>query len=157
MFFGDKGELAVLTRAHFLRYWLPALLWASLIGLFSTGLFDAQATGKLFRAVLRFFLPGISGETMVLVHFLTRKLAHVVEYFVFTWLLYRAFRQDRADQHWRWALFAALLALGAAGLDELHQHFVPRRRGSPLDVGLDGVGVVLAQVLLFWRHRSIPG
>jgi VanZ family protein len=106
--------------------------------------------------VLKFLLPGIGGETIALVHFWARKLAHVVEYLVFTWLLYRAFRQDRADRHWRWALLAGLLALGAAGLDELHQHLVPRRTGSLLDVGLDGIGVVLAQVLLYRRHRSVP-
>jgi VanZ family protein len=147
----------VLTKTAFLRYWLPALLWGSLIGLFSTALFEAQTTGRLFRAMLQFFIPGIGGETITWIHFLGRKLAHVVEYFVFTWLLYRAFRRDRPDPHWQWAILSALLALGASSLDELHQYFIPRREGSLLDVGLDGVGVVLAQVLLYWRHRSIPG
>jgi hypothetical protein len=41
--------------------------------------------------------------------------------------------------------------MGAAGLDELHQHLVLRREGSLVGVGLDGVGVLIAQVLLYWR------
>jgi VanZ family protein len=145
----------MLTRATFFRYWLPVLLWAFLIGLFSTALFDAQTTRRVLRAVLEFLFLGISGKTIVFVHFLCRKLAHVVEYFVFTLLLYRAFRQDRPDRHWQWAVLSFLLALGGASLDELAQHFVPKRAGSLLDVGIDGMGALLAQVLLYWRHRSI--
>lgn len=86
-----------------------------------------------------------------------RKLAHVVEYFVFTWLLYMAFRQDGPDRHWRWALPSFFWAMGAAGLGELAQHFVPKRAGSLLDIGIDGMGVLLAQVLLYSWHRSHPG
>jgi VanZ family protein len=48
------------------------------------------------------------------------------------------------------------VAMGAAGLDELHQHFVPKRGGSLVDVGLDGVGVLVAQILLYWRAGTSP-
>jgi hypothetical protein len=75
----------------------------------SSALFEARSTGSVLRAVLQFLLPGISGEAIAWAHFLIRKLAHVVEYFVFTWLLYRAFRQDRPDHHWRCVLLSELL------------------------------------------------
>lgn len=48
---GGKGRLTVLTRATFFRYWLLALLWGSLIGLFYTSLFEAKATVGVLRAV----------------------------------------------------------------------------------------------------------
>ena len=39
--------------------------------------------------------------------------------------------------------------------DELHQHFVPGRVGSPLDVAIDAVGVVAGVVL--WQRYRAPG
>jgi hypothetical protein len=77
-----------------------------------------------------------------------RKLAHVTEYAVLTYLWWRALRELRPD--WKRSLHlvaAAALSLAYAGTDELHQTFVEGRHGTPVDVLIDGLGVSLAVAL----------
>ncbi|MFQ5683614.1 MAG: VanZ family protein [Candidatus Binatia bacterium] len=138
---------------RFLRYWLPAILWALFILLLSGEMGQSRITLEIVRAVLLFVLPSLDHTTVELVHTILRKLAHVVVYAIFTLLLYRAFQQDAAHGRWgRWALFSALLALGVAGLDEFHQAYQLPRTGSALDVGLNAVGVFLGQGILVWKR-----
>jgi len=68
-----------------------------------------------------------------------RKVAHAAEYAVLGFLLLRALGRQ-----------AVALAVGIAyaASDELHQHFVPGRLGSPLDVLLDSIGVAAGVVAL---------
>ncbi len=76
-----------------------------------------------------------------------------MEYGVLVLLLYRALRQDSLEpRHWRWALPSLLLALLIAGLDELHQSHTSMRIGSIRDLGLDSVGMLIAQLTIWWRH-----
>jgi VanZ family protein len=105
------------------RSWLPVLAWAAVIFAFSS----VPDLGT-----------GLGGWDLVL-----RKLAHVAEYAVLGVLLLRASGRT-----------ALSLALGVAyaASDELHQHFVPGRRGSPVDVLIDAVGVVLG--VLLWRRLA---
>ena len=46
-----------------------------------------------------------------------------------------------------------MLGVAYASSDELHQHFVPGRRGAPLDVLIDAVGVALG--ILAWRLLTL--
>lgn len=139
--------------AKTLRYWLPVVAWAALIGLFSSELGHAGWSYRWVRALLVFFSPEISSKTVYLVHIAVRRLAHVSEYFILTLLLYRALREDVLNgAHWRWVGWAATAALGVAGLDELHQATTVRRTGSLVDVGIDALGVLTALVLLAWLH-----
>lgn len=143
--------------AKLLRYWGPVVLWLALITLFSTGIFHGGFTYRLVRAVLLAVVPDLSPETVALIHLGVRKLAHVLEYFVLTLLLYRAFRQDALDgRHWRWALYSLTGAVAFAGMDELHQRFHPLRTGSPSDVAIDAVGILMSQLLLWWRRGQLP-
>ena len=137
-----------------LRYWLPVVVWAALIGSFSTDTFYRGWSQGIVRPVLLFFLPDLNQETVELVHTVVRKLAHIIEYFVFALLLYRGFRQDAPNsRHWRWALPALLVAVGFAGVDEFHQTFESHRTGSLMDVGFDAVGVFVAQAMVWMHHR----
>lgn len=72
-----------------------------------------------------------------------RKLAHAAEFAVLGFLLARAVGPGR---------LAFGLGVAYAVSDELHQHFVPGRQGSPLDVLVDTIGVALG-VLLAGRMR----
>ena len=72
-----------------------------------------------------------------------RKLAHTAEFALLGLLLARALRHDG---------IAVAAGVAYAVSDELHQHFVPGRVGSPLDVAIDAVGVVLG--VLAWRRWS---
>jgi len=73
-----------------------------------------------------------------------RKVAHAAEFALLGLLLVRATGQARLA-----------LALGTAYAisDELHQHFVPGRLGSPLDVAIDAVGVAAGVLIVGRRWR----
>lgn len=109
------------TSTTALRLWLPVAAWAALI-------FALSSVPDLGT--------GLGTWDLVL-----RKLAHTGEYAVLGALLLRALRNP---------LPAAALAVAYAASDELHQHFVAGRRGRPLDVAIDTVGVLIG--LALWRR-----
>ena len=113
-----------MSASSALRLWAPVVLWAALIFAFSS----VPDLGT-----------GLGTWDLVL-----RKLAHAAEFAVLGALLLRALRHE----------YAALAAgIAYAISDELHQHFVPGRVGSPVDVAIDAVGVVLG--LLLWRRYGV--
>ncbi len=76
-----------------------------------------------------------------------RKLAHMTEYGLLWFLWWWAFR-------YRYAAVAAAIAVLYSVSDEIHQHFVPTRHGSPVDVLIDTAGVAIAMIIAFrWRDR----
>jgi VanZ family protein len=104
-----------------LRLWAPVVLWAAVIFAFSS----VPDLGT-----------GLGTWDLVL-----RKLAHAAEFAVLGALLLRALGAERP---------ALALGIAYAASDEAHQHFVAGRVGSPLDVLIDAVGVVLGVAL--WRR-----
>jgi VanZ family protein len=74
---------------------------------------------------------------------LLRKLAHMAEFGLLWWLWMRALRGR--------AVPAAVIAIGYAITDEIHQSFVDGRVGSPLDVAIDAAGVGIAVAIWAWR------
>ena len=80
---------------------------------------------------------GLGGWDVVL-----RKLAHGAEYAVLGFLLVRALRR---------AQVAFALGVAYAVTDEIHQYFVSGRHGSPVDVAIDAVGVLVG--VLAWRRE----
>lgn len=76
-----------------------------------------------------------------------RKGAHMTEFGLLWFLWWWGFR-------YRHAGLAAAVAVLYAASDEIHQHFVPTRHGSPVDVLIDSVGVAIAMIIAFrWRER----
>jgi VanZ family protein len=106
-----------------LRLWAPVVAWAALIFAFSS----VSDLGT-----------GLGTWDLVL-----RKIAHAGEFAVLGALLLRALRNGTAA-------FAGGLAYAVS--DELHQHFVPGRVGSPLDVAIDSAGVAIG--VLLWRRYA---
>jgi len=104
-----------------LRLWAPVVLWAAVIFAFSS----VPDLGT-----------GLGTWDLVL-----RKLAHAAEFAVLGALLLRALAVERA---------ALALGIAYAASDELHQHFVAGRVGTPFDVLIDAVGVAIG-VALFRR------
>lgn len=76
---------------------------------------------------------GLGGWDLVL-----RKIAHATEYAILAAFLVRALRRPG---------WAVALAIAYSISDEVHQSFVPGRLGSPVDVGIDAIGVVVGAVL----------
>ena len=67
---------------------------------------------------------------------LLRKLAHMAEFGLLWWLWMRALRGR--------AVPAAVIAIGYAITDEIHQSFVDGRHAAVQDVLIDGAGVLIA-------------
>ena len=101
-----------------LRLWAPVVLWAAVI-------FALSSVPDLGT--------GLGTWDLVL-----RKLAHAAEFALLGALLLRAVRVERT---------ALALGIAYAVSDELHQHFVAGRVGSPVDVLIDAVGVAIGVAL----------
>ena len=86
-----------------------------------------------------------------------RKLGHVTGYALLTTLWWWALRGVTA----RPLLIAVAIAFAYACTDEFHQSFVHGRSGTPVDVGVDAIGMAIAAwVISRWaprrRERSSP-
>ena len=108
-----------MPASRLLSLWLPVVAWAALIFTLS-GIPDLST--------------GLGTWDLVL-----RKCAHMTEYAILGALLLRALGTEPA---------AFALAVAYACTDELHQHFVQGRHASPVDVGIDALGVAGGLVLL---------
>ncbi len=73
-----------------------------------------------------------------------RKGAHMTEFGLLWWLWARAL----GHQGW-----AAVIAIGYAITDELHQTTVEGRVGSPVDVLIDSAGVAIAYAAVVTRAK----
>jgi len=143
-----------LSRAARLKYWIPAVIAAALISIFSTHYFTPEETGRVIVPLLRWFLPSASPNFIRHLHFGIRKLAHVVEFGVFSITVFRALRGPRAGWRLDWALLTLLIAVSYAVLDEFHQTYVPLRHASATDIAIDGLGAILAQVVVWWYAKG---
>jgi VanZ family protein len=120
----------------FIRYQLPALVWALLIFVSSS-------------------IPGTDFPRVNFPH--VDKVVHFCYYFTFTILTARAFKfQPHFTDLSRFSITLSFLVATAYGvLDEVHQMFVPYRSPDPLDLYTDIGGAFLAVVALwFWQKRG---
>jgi VanZ family protein len=101
---------------------------------------------RIIAPLARWLYPQISAETLGRVVLYVRKCAHMTEYGILAWLIWRALRSlaQAGAQGWDWAEAGFALALAAcyAATDEIHQTYVPTRQGSVWDVGIDVLGAV---------------
>ncbi len=123
-------KMNLVHTKNFLSAWLPPLLWAGLIFIFSS----------------QSVLPGLQTSSL---DFVFKKLAHITVYGILYFLIYRAVminlkpNQKKSPKYYL-VPFAVLLLYAAS--DEIHQHFVPGRHATLRDVGYDllgGFGVFL--------------
>ena len=73
-----------------------------------------------------------------------RKVVHMTEYGVLTWLWWRALRSPG---------LAFVIAVAYAATDELHQTFTSGRHGVWSDVLIDAVGAGIVALILLGRAR----
>lgn len=144
------------SAATLLRYWGPVALWALVITTMSGDPFSAQNTHRFIDPWLRWLFPDITPAGFRTAHWWIRKAAHFAEFFVFGWLAFIAWRRGRLPRwHPRWALLAMLLVVVGALLDEFRQSFVPTRGASLVDSGIDTLGGLASQIMLFVWYRFI--
>jgi VanZ family protein len=144
---------------HFLKYWLPLLIWVGVIFLGSTDLMSAEHTSRFIVPFLRWLKPDISAETLASIHFILRKCAHVGEYAVLGLLLLRAATLMMNFKRSMAILYVSVLSvcLFVAATDEFHQALVASRGASVRDIMIDSGGAILGLVIgsIFTMNRSI--
>jgi VanZ family protein len=131
-----------------LYYWLPAVVWLVLVGVFSSRAFGATSTGAILAWALRLLHITLTGKEFMLVHGLLRKSAHFCAYGLLSALFFRAWRGASRGWRWTWAVLALVVAVATSSSDELHQHFTPGRTGAVSDVELDMTGAMFAQFMI---------
>jgi len=138
-------------------YWLPVILWMSLIFAGSTGALSGNQTSRFLGPFLRWIYPAATDETVRALQFGIRKCGHLTEYAILAALLWRARRKPKLDPGRPWLRSDALFAIGIAALyavsDEWHQSFEPTRYGSPLDVLIDTIGAALGIAVIWMIGR----
>jgi VanZ family protein len=143
---------------RFIRYQLPAILWTAVVLAASSDAFSGEQTGRFLEAILGALFAHVPHSVLMVAHFAVRKLAHLTEYGILAWLLYRARGDTQRAWDTRWARFAVAGVLVVAVVDEVHQHFVPSRVGSPVDVAIDLIGGILALIVvrrMVARYRPV--
>jgi VanZ family protein len=143
------------------KYWLPVLVWMWLIFTASGDRASFPRSSRIIGPFVHWLFPRLSEHGVHNAVVFVRKCAHLSEYAVLAWLLWRALRKPvRKDiRPWRWsqALWAALGVMLYAATDEFHQSFVPSRQASVADVLLDTSGGVLGLLLLYaicWMRQK---
>ena len=138
------------TRRQVWLGWLPVLIWMGLIFSASTDNFSSEHTSRFIEPLLRWLFHGrLSADTIGLIHFLIRKLAHLTEYAILAVLLWNALRLSAAGASMR--RLCGLAVLGStlyAASDEFHQSFVPGREATVRDVLIDTAGATAGLWLL---------
>nr|NIO71765.1 hypothetical protein [Anaerolineae bacterium] len=112
-----------------LRYWLPPVLWMGLIFIVS-----AQ--------------PTLPYHPDALLDLILKKAAHMMEYGTLAFLLWRALSRGRGALSRSALVTAFVVSVLYAASDEYHQTFVPGRNGTPVDVGIDAVGALVALLVV---------
>jgi VanZ family protein len=139
--------------ARLLSRYLPLVAWLIFISYASSDNFSAANTSPIIGPLVLWLFPNTTPETLAVIHFVVRKIAHFTEYAILAYLAARAFRTSpRAALANRWFLAALVLIVIYALLDEYHQNYVPSRTASIYDSLLDMSGGLV--MLLVLRHRD---
>jgi VanZ family protein len=140
-----------LTR--FLSRYLPLIAWLAFISFASSDSFSAGNTSRIIGPLILWLFPNTTPETLAVVHFITRKVAHFTEYAILGFLAARALRTSpRPAISGLWFLICAILIVVYALIDEYHQSFVPTRTASIFDSLIDMAGGLTALVIVKKRQ-----
>ncbi len=101
-------------------------------------------TSRFVRPFLEFIFPNTPEFTLTIYHAYIRKSAHLFEYAVLAFFASRAFWSSGKEILRKyWYLFAFVLVLIIAIIDETNQSFNPARTSSIYDVLIDCIGGIL--------------
>jgi VanZ family protein len=143
---------------RFLKYWLPLLIWFGAMFIGSTNLMSSEHTSRYIIPSLVWLNPETSQKTMWTIIIVVRKNAHIIEYAILAFLLWRFLRSFPPLRGKTKMCFAAVL-LGCAmfaASDEFHQTFVRSRTPSVRDVCLDIAGVLIGLLIAASFIRRDP-
>jgi len=137
------------NKFKFYLNWTLVFFWMAVIFYFSSqeGIISHQksfSVAALCERIVEFFAGKdiITDANRKSFEFYVRKLAHVTEYFVLCMLFYRAFLAGGSSYR-KSAATSFIFSFLYAVTDEIHQIFVAGRGPSPVDVGVDTIGMLL--------------
>ncbi len=143
--------LTIERHGWLLRY-VPLFLWIVVIFYLSSSQGSASETSRLIRPILEFLFPAATPEALSFYHVIIRKFAHFAAYAILGFLACRTF--TLATFRNRRLVYAWLLVIVVAVLDETNQSLNPSRTGSAIDVAIDVVGGTFSVVLFFLLGRK---
>ena len=112
--------------------------------------------GLIYLMSSRWMAFGMSADATEawfgVLNYVVRKLAHLTEYAILTYLWLRSIRTE-SRRFGPCLAWSAVLSVCYAVTDEIHQCVVPERLGTWTDVLYDAAGVLL-MVYLLWKIRS---
>jgi VanZ family protein len=119
----------------FLKFWLPVIVWMGVIFTFSS-------------------IPDLKSGLKE--DFVLRKIAHILEFAILTFLLFRAISAQGgpAPGGNKAVIYSLIIALFYAFSDEFHQSFIRGRECSFRDVGIDGVGILITGVMCYIKNSK---
>lgn len=112
-----------------LKLWLPVLVWAGIIFSLSNLSINKESEFSWLDFVIK-------------------KTAHMVEYFILYWLVFRAWSDDSKFISKKVFAWSIVMVIIYALSDEWHQTFVPGREGTLRDVGFDSIGALLSYSMI---------
>ena len=140
--------------SRFVSRYLPLIAWLVFICFASSDNFNAGNTSRIIGPLILWLFPNTSPETLEVVHYITRKIAHFTEYAILGFLAARAFRTSPHPAiKQRWFLICVALVVVYALLDEYHQSFVPSRTASIFDSLIDMSGGLVALIIV-WKRTA---
>lgn len=147
------------SRSREVWVWRVLLcLWAAQMSWMSSEQFSSDHTRSILQRVLDWIEWSLDPQVLRRVNLILRKLSHVAEYAVLSFLAFRAWNPEPATAARRRAALAILaLTVAFAALDEWRQASVRGRTASPADFLLDAAGAAGALALLLHRHAGTQG
>lgn len=117
-------------RKDRVRYWLPVILWALVIFVFSS-------------------CPTRSASEIHWKDFVVKKTAHMVEYGILCLATYRALISEGIKRR-KAGSYSIIFSILYGFTDEYHQSFTPGRMPRSYDVLFDTIGAVFA-IYFVWK------
>ena len=118
-------------KTNYLKLWLPPLIWAIVIFLFSS-------------------YPTLATSEIKWQDFIVKKTFHIFEYAVFTMLFYRALKESGVEKK-KAGIYSIVAAILYGISDEFHQSFTPGRDAKARDVVFDTIGGLLS-IYIVWKQ-----
>lgn len=137
-------------ESRLLVWRLLTLVWAAHIFFMSTASLGGEQTRSVLAEILYFLHVRVSADVLEMLNTLFRKLAHLTEYAVFAFLLYRSMGGRNNVRKQRHLVTWCIVAAAAYSLtDEFHQSFVRGRNASLIDCGIDTTGAAIAMLVVY--------
>lgn len=123
-------------------FWILSLIM--MIFIFYMSNKNGASSGHLSESLVNFLSSigfNINPHNKDFIHFIIRKLAHISEYLVLTFLLFNALICDLSFK--KSLLLSSIISILYSMTDEFHQIFIPGRVGTIKDVFIDFIGVFI--------------